>query len=98
MKFIVMDHLPDGFFSAHPTELHTIFDGPTLIHLDFKKSETIFISVMLHGNEHSGFYAIRDYLIQIEKSGKKPKRNLSILIGNVEAASKNSRFFTTKRF
>jgi len=97
MKFIVMDHLPDGFFSAHPTELHTIFDGPTLIHLDFKKSETIFISVMLHGNEHSGFYAIQKYLKNLEYKKEKPKRNISILIGNVEAAAENLRFLDNQK-
>jgi succinylglutamate desuccinylase len=92
MNFIEMNHLPDRFFSVHPTELNTIFDGPTLIHLDYDRSETIFISMMLHGNEHSGFYALKKYFELISEKSIIPKRNISILIGNVEAAAENLRF------
>ncbi len=92
MKFTVLNQLPDGFFSAHPTELINIFDGPTLVHLDYGREQTIFISVMLHGNEHSGFYAVKKYLEQLRERDEKPNRNISLLIGNVQAAAQNARF------
>lgn len=92
MNFNVMNQLPDGFFSVHPTNLNTIFEGPTLIHLNYERKETVLISVMLHGNEHSGFYAIQKYLKVIDTQKEKPERNISILIGNVEAAAENLRF------
>ena len=47
---------------------------------------------MLHGNEHSGFYAVKKYLNQLKDRADKPQRNISLLIGNVEAAAENARF------
>ena len=92
MKFVVLNSLPDEFFTTHPTLLYKIFDGPTLVHLDYGHDQTIFISIMLHGNEHSGYYALRDFLNSYKLTGKSPSKNISLLIGNVQAAKENARF------
>lgn len=92
MKFVVLNGLPDEFFTTHPTQLYKIFAGPTLVHLDFGHEQTIFISIMLHGNEHSGYYAIRDFLSSYKLSQKSPSKNISLLIGNVLAAKESARY------
>ena len=97
MKFNVMDHLPDEFFVTDPEKLHTIFDGPTIVHLDYKKEQTVFISIMLHGNEHSGYYAVKEYLNTLILKNIIPSKNISLLIGNVEAAKNNARFLDDQK-
>jgi len=92
MRFTVLNSIPEDFFTLHPSELVKIFDGPTLIHLDYGREETILISFMLHGNEHSGFYAVREYFDSLKRSEDRPSRNVSILVGNVRAAAQNERF------
>ena len=66
--------------------LHTILDGPTLIHLNPDNSPALFISVLLHGNETSGWYAISRWL----KENPNP-RNLILFVGNVQAAAQGQR-------
>ena len=97
MKFIVMDHLPDEFFVTDPEKLYTVFEGPTIVHLDYNKTETVFISMMLHGNEHSGYYAVKEYLSNLITKNIVPSKNISLLIGNVEAAKNNARFLDDQK-
>ena len=82
--------LPDKVLEAKAKDLKSILGGPTLIHLKGKKSPALFISVLLHGNETTGFLAIQK-LLQNYKDKQLP-RDLSIFIGNVEAAEQGLRF------
>ena len=88
-----MDSLPDGFLSADPQYLLDIFSGPALIHLKGEKSQPLFISTLLHGNEVTGFAALQEIL----KKYKTLPRDLLIFIGNVEAASYNVRTLKHQR-
>ncbi|MGD8933143.1 MAG: M14 family metallopeptidase [Gammaproteobacteria bacterium] len=83
------DRLPDGLLEANPTELLELLGSPTLIHLQGEKTEPLFISTLLHGNETTGFYAVQR--LMKEYRDKPLPRSLSIFIGNVEAAAVEQR-------
>jgi hypothetical protein len=86
----VIESLPDNLLSLPAPELHTVLPGPTLIHLRGRKNPAVFVCVLLHGNEHTGWDAVRKLLG--EYSGKELPRSLSVFIGNIEAARYNKRF------
>ena len=83
------DILPDGLLEAEATELLELLGSPTLIHLQGKKPEPLFISTLLHGNETTGFYAIQRLLK--EHQDKPLPRSVTVFIGNVEAAAVEQR-------
>jgi len=85
VKFIEFDHLPAGLLELPATELHTVLDGPTLIHLKGQNPQPLLVSVLQHGNETSGWEAIRRLLKSHYEFDQLP-RSLSILIGNTQAA------------
>lgn len=64
--------------------LHEHLSGPTLIHIDGDKQPALFLSVLLHGNENSGWEVIKR-IIKKYQGGALP-RSLSIFIGNIKAA------------
>lgn len=78
----ITDEIPDGFLITDSQQLHQILPGPTLIHLQGKHEAPLFVSVLLHGNETTGFYAIQNIL----KKYQELPRSLSIFVGNVTAA------------
>ena len=86
----VTDLLPDNLLALTAPELHTVLPGPTLIHLRGRREPAVFVCVLLHGNEHTGWDAVRKLLS--EYSGRDLPRSLSIFIGNIQAARYNRRF------
>jgi hypothetical protein len=80
----ILNKLPDGILNYDADQLHEILNGPTLIHLVGIRAQPVFISVLLHGNEHSGWQVIQELLRNV--TDKLP-RSISIFIGNVSAAS-----------
>ncbi|WGZ95105.1 MAG: M14 family metallopeptidase [Candidatus Thiothrix putei] len=81
-----LDTLPAGFFALRsPRDLHTLMPNPTLLHLQGKREPRVFISVLLHGNEDTGFFAIQQ-LLQKYQTQALP-RSLSVFFGNIEAAT-----------
>jgi hypothetical protein len=80
----VLDAIPDGLLTLEPNELHQQLPEPTLIHLPGRRQPALFVSVLLHGNESTGWLAMRSLL---ESYRDRPlPRALSLLIGNVAAA------------
>ena len=86
----VLDYLPDGLLELGVEELHTKLSGPTLIHLQGARNPPVFISVLLHGNEHTSWEAVRKLLSHY--CGRELPRSVSLFIGNIAAARKNQRF------
>ncbi|MGZ8183825.1 MAG: M14 family metallopeptidase [Methylobacter sp.] len=84
-----LDYLPDGLLDVSHEQLHTILPTPTLIHLRSKHPAPLFVSVLLHGNEPTGFLAIQTLLRKY--SCLSLPRSLSIFFGNINAASQNLR-------
>ena len=91
MKPTILDHLPPGLLDTPANELFRCLSGPTLIHLPGRKTDPLVVSVLQHGNETSGWDAIRRLLKGRYQRDPLP-RSLIILIGNVEAAAKNKRY------
>ena len=76
--------LPPGLLSLEAEQLYQALNGPTLIHLPGRREPPLFVSVLLHGNETTGWEAMRGLLQRYRE--KALPRALSILIGNIDAA------------
>ena len=85
-----LESLPDGLLDASIEALQALLGGPTLIHLPGRRPAPLFVTVLAHGNESTGFYAVQS-LLQAWHDREMP-RALSVFIGNVTAASKAQRF------
>lgn len=84
-----LDGLPDGLLKIHPQNLYQLLPQPTLIHLQGNQPEPLFITVLMHGNEPTGFYAVQK-LVQKYQHKALP-RSLSLFFANIEAARHNVR-------
>ena len=85
----VLEALPTGFLDAPVRELYKVLAGPSLIHLSGRRKEPLFVCVLLHGNEDTGFKAMQTVL---RKHQTQPlPRALSLFVGNVAAAREGLR-------
>lgn len=85
----ILDEIPEGLLQAKANELHQFLSGPTLIRLKGRQDDVLLVSVLLHGNETTGWDAIRELLLSYKESGL--PRNLYLFIGNVVAAAEGLR-------
>jgi len=90
----IIDHLPPGLLEVTPVQLNQVLAGPTLIHLKGRREPPLFISVLLHGNEITGFLALQALLRRY--MDRELPRSLSLFIGNVAAACYGCRRFDTQ--
>lgn len=81
-----LDALPEGFLDCPVNRLDTLLEGPTLIRLAGEQQPPLFVSVLLHGNEVSGFLALQILLKDFYQHSDRLPRALWIFIGNIEAA------------
>lgn len=79
-----LDALPPGLLDLPAARLHEILPGPALIHLPGRRTPPLFVSVLLHGNEDTGWLAARAVLKKF--AGSELPRALSLFVGNVAAA------------
>ncbi len=84
------DHLPEGLLETEADGLADLLGGPALIHLPGRRERPLFVSVLLHGNEWTGYDALR-HLLRRYDGGRDLPRALSIFIGNVSAARRRLR-------
>ncbi len=85
----ITNSVPDDFLHCEPTELHKVLEGPTLVHLEGKIKEPLFVSGLLHGNEPVGFRTLQNILHAHENQPL--PRSLSFFVGNISAAAENKR-------
>ena len=78
-----IEGLPPGLLDVEAPALNEWLGGPTLLRLKGPERASILISVLLHGNETSGWDGLR----QVLRRHAALPRDLLILIGNVEAAA-----------
>jgi succinylglutamate desuccinylase len=76
--------LPPGLLDLPAARLGEVLPGPALIHLPGRRIPPLFVSVLLHGNEDTGWLAAQSVLKKY--AGAELPRALSLFIGNVEAA------------
>lgn len=75
-------------------ELARHLPGPTLVHLPGRHPQPLFVSVLLHGNEDTGWDAVRTVLRRYR--GRLLPRAMSLFIGNIEAAAAGVRTLPTQ--
>lgn len=80
-----LDRIPDGFLDADPADLLSLLGGPTLIHLPGRRVPALFVSILLHGNEHTSLRALQ--ILLRKAAARALPRALSIFVGNVGAAA-----------
>lgn len=90
MQVDILDHLPAGLLELPADQLARHLRGPTLIHLPGRRPAPLFVSVLQHGNEISGWDAVRRLLLGRYARDPLP-RSLALFIGNVEAAAEGRR-------
>ena len=78
------DALPEGLLERPAARLHEVLPGPALIHLPGRRTPPLFVSVLLHGNEDTGWLAAQSVLRKF--AGAELPRAMSLFIGNVDAA------------
>ena len=83
MDVRILEAPPEGLLKRDATELEAALGGPTLIHIPGEQEPPLFVSVLLHGNETSGWDGIRRLL----QGHPVPARSLILFIGNVSAAA-----------
>ena len=88
-QLITLNEIPDGLLDLEADELTTMLSGTTLVHLSGRRREPLFITVLLHGNEITGWQALRGMLRKFQH--KELPRSLSFLVGNVSAAAEGAR-------
>ncbi len=89
----IRDDFPAGLLNKSTHELADMLPGPTLFHLPGRRSPELFVSVLLHGNETTGWDAVRHVLQRYgfaDDCGVLP-RAMALFIGNVAAAKEGIR-------
>ncbi len=84
-----IEDLPAGLLDVKVEGLQDLLGGPTLLHLPGRQPEPLFVTVLSHGNEGTGFYALQSLLRKY--SDTVLPRALSVFIANVSAASRGLR-------
>jgi len=88
-KFDRLHGLPDGFFDITTANIRSLFPNPTLVQLDGRDSQFLFISILLHGNEYTGLEAMQKILAE---HAQDLPRSILLFVGNVRAAEANRRY------
>ena len=92
-----LDYLPEGLLTVDATGLHALLGGPTLIHLPGRRSDPLFVSVLMHGNEITGWQAIQSLLRRYTAAGAaRLPRALSVFVGNTVASAQGLRRLDTQ--
>lgn len=95
----VLRGLPDDLFdkllTARADQLLDLLGGPTLIELPGRRPEPLIVTVLLHGNEDTGFEALKAVL-QRRRHRELP-RAMAVFIGNVAAAARQVRVLPHQR-
>ncbi len=87
-----VDDLPVSLLEADAAGLHAHLNGPTLFHLRGRREPALFLVVLMHGNETTGWDAIRRVLRgYLGPDGYDLPRSLSLFVGNTAAAERGVR-------
>ena len=85
----ILNQLPSGLITMQANQLADALGGPALIHIEGGRMPPLFVSVLLHGNEPTGWRAIARVLAANERRAL--PRSLDVFIGNVHAARQHLR-------
>lgn len=89
MKLTELNQLPEGILDLGHRELWRMLEGPTVIHVPGRRPEPLVVTVLAHGNEDTGWLAVRE-LLRMHR-GRVLPRALMLFIGNIPAAREDCR-------
>ncbi|MCN4144968.1 MAG: M14 family metallopeptidase [Thiohalomonas sp.] len=87
----VLEYFPEDLLAKKAHELDGFLAGPTLIHLSGVETSPLFVSVLLHGNETTGWEAVKLYLLEFQQNNEPLPRAMSLFIANISAAKEHKR-------
>lgn len=85
----VIDHLPEPLLHVSQHNIGAVLKGPTLMHLEGRRAERLFVTVLQHGNEDVGLRAVQQVLAKY--GARDLPRCLSVFFSNVDAAGADAR-------
>jgi len=93
MKLHEINHIPDQLLETEATGLEALLGKPTLIHLQGRQEPALLITVLMHGNETTGWEAVRLLLKRYcdQQGNLDLPRSVSLFISNVSAAAQGLR-------
>jgi len=93
VKLHEINHIPEGLLETEATDLEALLGKPTLIHLQGRQEPALLVTVLMHGNETTGWEAVRALLKRYrdQQGNLDLPRSLSLFISNVSAAAKGLR-------
>ncbi len=80
------DTVPARLADIPVEEIDTVLPGPSLIAVKGKLAPPLFISVLLHGNETTGFLAVQHLIRELGLVSRPAPREIVLFIGNTAAA------------
>ncbi len=90
IELIETDTVPEALLQLEDaTRIRDIFPHPALLRLEGERREALFVTVLLHGNEDTGLFAIQALLKKYAR--RKLPRTLLVFFGNVYAAAEGLR-------
>ena len=90
IKLDEINTIPKGLLEiTDARKLYTILPHPTLMTLEGHHKEPLFVSVLLHGNEDTGLFAIQKILQKYQN--RQLPRSLIVFFGNIDAAREGLR-------
>lgn len=88
--------LPDQLLGIAANELWQHLPGPTLFEIPGRDPRPLFVSVLLHGNENTGWTAVQNVLRHHLQTGHPLARRMLLFVGNIAAAKENLRTLDTQ--
>lgn len=88
-RLTITDTIAEALLQVEARDLAALMPGPTLYLFEGHDPRPLFVSVLLHGNEDTGWDAVRAVLRHYQN--RRLPRSLIVFVGNVEAAAANMR-------
>ena len=85
MTFNVHEKIDEQLLHVEARELHRFLSGATVFDLRHAEVQPFFVSTLLHGNETSGWDAVRRFVSDY------PEASIVLFVGNVHAAAREMR-------
>ncbi len=82
----LFNSIPERLSTVPVKELGSVLPGPSLIEIPGRISPPLFISVLLHGNETTGFLAMQEIIRKFDLLKKRSPREILLFVGNINAA------------
>jgi hypothetical protein len=92
MQLDVLDGIPVALVDTQLRDIRRLFPNPSLVRVAGKRTQPLFISTLLHGDETTSFSVLQELARRVREEDL--PRSLLILIGNVRAAEAGARFLS----